>query len=108
VFSIVTLVISFPKRTVRGEHFLRDMQRLFKPLRERAKGSDFYANTSELMLLGSVFGIVALPEQNYPYVKTLFAKADAGSGSSCGSSSSCSSSSSCGGGCGGGCGGCGS
>lgn len=66
------------------------------------------AESNELALLASVYGISILPEVAYPQIHRLFKRAfkqnsngSASCGSSCGSSCG-------GGGCGGGCGGCGS
>jgi uncharacterized protein (TIGR04222 family) len=106
LFSACALALSFVRRTRRGEHFLRDMKVLFEPLRQRASTFVTNSNTNELLLMGAVFGITALPTLTYPYVKTLFGQANQ---SSCGTVSSCGSSDGGGGGgCGGGCGGCGS
>jgi uncharacterized protein (TIGR04222 family) len=115
------------KRTRRGDFFLGHMRSLFESLRLRSSTFIPHANTSELLLLGAIFGIAALPSSVFPYTRTLYRRAMAvgassrggsscgsscsSGGSSCGSSgSSCSSGgSSCGGGGGGGgCGGCGS
>jgi uncharacterized protein (TIGR04222 family) len=105
-FSIASLALSIVRKTRRGEHFLKDMEGLFTPLRNRAGTFVPKSNTDEAVLLAAVFGTVALPSGTYPYVKQLFAQADqaAGGGSGCGSSCG----SGCGGGCAGGCGGCGS
>jgi uncharacterized protein (TIGR04222 family) len=131
LFTIVALRLSIVRKTSRGSHFLVDMQSLFNPLRQRSPMFMAGVNNNELMMMGAVFGVEALPFMTYPYVKKLFkptrssgsdgtvvsscgsdgGSSDSGShgGHSCGSSSSSGSScgSSCGGG-GGGCGGCGS
>jgi len=109
VFTIVMLVLMGYKRTVRGEHFVVDMKNLFEPLRKRSANLVARNSNTDALLMGAVFGVTALPEGPYPYVKKLFQKPDSSS-SGCGSSSSssCGSSSCGGGGCGGGCGGCGS
>jgi uncharacterized protein (TIGR04222 family) len=107
LFTLAALLITNRvKRTRRGDRFLSHIRSLFEALRQRSSTFIPRANTIELMLLGAVFGVSALPSGAFPYTRTLYPKAAAG-GSSSGCGSSCGSS--CGGGgCGGGCGGCGS
>jgi uncharacterized protein (TIGR04222 family) len=112
LFSIAALVMANVKRTRRGDIFLNHMRSLLGALRARSSMFVPRSNTNEILMLGAVFGMSALPSGAYPYVRTLYPKA-AASGSSCGSSCGYSCGSSCGsscggGGCGGGCGGCGS
>jgi uncharacterized protein (TIGR04222 family) len=117
VLCIVALIAlgasAFPRRTARGDTFLREVENLFRSLKLRAPQIQGGGATTELVMLTAVWGVSALPRERFPWARQLFPKADTSSSSSscsssCGSSSSCSSSS-CGGGCGGGgCGGCGS
>jgi uncharacterized protein (TIGR04222 family) len=100
VFLVLASAIGRVKRTKRGEVFLKHMRELLDGLRQRSSMFVPRANTNELLLMGAVFGMAALPVNAYPYVMTLYPKA-ASSTSGCGSSCG-------GGGCGGGCGGCGS
>jgi uncharacterized protein (TIGR04222 family) len=98
---------SNPRRTVRGDALLADLKSLFAGLKERAGSLRRGGATAEAAMLAAVFGVAALPQQEWSYVRDMYPKARASSncGSSCGSScgSGCG-----GGGCGGGCGGCGS
>jgi hypothetical protein len=105
VLTIVAAVVAHPRRTAKGDAVLSDIQNLFSGLKERASGLVPGQSHADLALLAGTFGVMSLPDQAFPYRKTLFPRAAAaGSGNSCGSSCG----SSCGGGCGGGCGGCGS
>lgn len=107
LFSLAALSLALVRKTQRGERFLKDMQSLFYPLLQRAGTFEASANTNELVLMGAVFGLNAVPTATYPYLKQLFPQIQpvAVGGSSCGSGSACGSS--CGGGATG-CGGCGS
>lgn len=109
--SIIAVMVNHVKRTRRGDAFLEHMRSLMSSLKSRSHEFRPQKDTSELMLLGAVFGLASLPSGAFPYTKQLYPKADSSSSSSCGSScgSSSDGGSSCGGGgCGGGCGGCGS
>ena len=118
LFLIVLCVISllmlrasaFPRRTARGDTFMREVENLFRSLKLRAPQIQSGGATSELAMLTAVWGVNALPRDRFAWASQLFPRSKAGdsSSSSCGSASSCGGSS-CGGGCGGGgCGGCGS
>jgi uncharacterized protein (TIGR04222 family) len=90
------------RRTRLGSRMLKDLQRLFKALRQRAATIHPGAMTSDAMLLAAVFGISALPATGFADFLRVYKKS-ASSGGGCGSSCG----SGCGGGGGGGCGGCG-
>jgi uncharacterized protein (TIGR04222 family) len=113
-FSVLAIVVTKGRRTVRGDRILGDLRVLFDALRHRAKELRPYSSTSELALLMAVFGLDAVPVLAFPFIRAFRPAAssttDSGSSSGCGSSSSgggCGGGgSSCGGG--GGCGGCGS
>jgi uncharacterized protein (TIGR04222 family) len=90
------------RRTHLGNRMLKDLQRLFKGLRQRAATIRSGGMTSDAMLLAAVFGISALPATGFADFLRVYKKA-ASSGGGCGSSCG----SGCGGGGGGGCGGCG-
>ncbi len=106
VFLFILYAICFPRRTREGERTLDKLKKIFETLKDRASSLHPGGATSEAVLLGAVFGLSMLPAESYPYVKTLYPKADSAGSSGCGSSCG---SSGCGGGggCGGGCGGCG-
>jgi uncharacterized protein (TIGR04222 family) len=112
IVALIALSASaFPRRTAKGDSFLREVENLFRSLKLRAPQIQSGGATTELAMLTAVWGVSALPREKFQWARQLFPKADtSSSSSSCGSSSSSScSSSSCGGGCGGGgCGGCGS
>jgi uncharacterized protein (TIGR04222 family) len=118
LFTFVAFrITSRVNRTKRGDLFLSHMRSLFEGLRQRASTFIPRANTIELLMLGAVFGMGALPSGAFPHARTLYPRAASGAsstgcgstcGSSCGSSGSSCGSSCGGGGCGGGCGGCGS
>lgn len=102
--------ISFPRLTTGGKNVLEDLRSLYRSSRSRSNRP-----AEEAMMLAAVFGLGALPTDNYAYTRQIFPQAYNTNSSSCGSSScssSCGSSSSGGDGggssCGGGgCGGCG-
>jgi uncharacterized protein (TIGR04222 family) len=100
--GVVWFLVRRP-RTHLGNRMLKDLQRLFKALRQRAATIRPGAMTSDAMLLAAVFGISALPAAGFADFLRVYKKA-ASSGGGCGSSCG----SGCGGGGGGGCGGCGS
>lgn len=115
--AVLVGVVSFPRRTERGEQLLESLRQLFMRLRENAVNLVPGGATNEAVILAAVYGLPALPSAQFPLGYTFqkagkpAATSDSGSGSdssdfSSSSSSSCGSS--CGGGCGGGCGGCGS
>jgi uncharacterized protein (TIGR04222 family) len=112
VAVVIAAKLSFPRRTALGDRFLRDVRNLFESLKLRAPQIRSGGATAELALLAGVYGVGALPADEFGWSKKLFPKASASNStaSSCGSSCGSSSGSSCGGGggCGGGgCGGCG-
>ena len=90
------------RRTRLGSRMVKDLQRLFRGLRQRAATIRPGAMTSDAILLAAVFGISALPATGFADFLRVYKKA-ASSGGGCGSSCG----SGCGGGDGGGCGGCG-
>ena len=90
------------RRNHLGNRMLKDLQRLFRALRQRAATIRPGAMTSDAMFLAAMFGISALPATGFPDFLRVYKKA-ASSGGGCGSSCG----SGCGGGGGGGCGGCG-
>jgi uncharacterized protein (TIGR04222 family) len=111
LFALAAYRISNPRITGKGQVLLRDLQTMFGSLQDRVSTLRPGSNPNELVLLGAVFGIAAIPIGMFPHAKTLYPRAVSSTGGSDGSScGSCGSScgSSCGGGGGGGCGGCGS
>ncbi|TAN40544.1 MAG: TIGR04222 domain-containing membrane protein [Nitrospirae bacterium] len=98
------------QRTGAGDEIIHQMTLRFRSLKLRAGSLRPGGMTNEAAFLAAVFGLAALSEDYFPFVKALFPKtssrnADTGG---CGSSG-CGSSGCGGGGCGGGgCGGCGS
>ncbi len=101
-----------PRLTKKGSALLADLQNLFASLKDRKTNIKPGGATNEVALLAAVFGLSMIPQDVFPYAKTLYPKAASGSSwyscssYACGTTSSCGSS--CGGGgCGGGCGGCG-
>lgn len=100
-----------PRLTARGSALLENVQNLFLSLKVRAPQIRPGGATTELVMLVAVYGIAALPREEFLWTRYLFPRAESSTsatsscGASCGSSSV---GSSCGGGgCGGGCGGCG-
>jgi uncharacterized protein (TIGR04222 family) len=113
ILTFIALVFltktTHPRLTQRGKVLLENVRNLFAALKVRAPQIRPGGASSEAVMLAAVFGLSALPGENFVWTRKLFPKTDStassSSGSSC-SSSSCGSS--CGGGgCGGGCGGCG-
>ena len=115
----IAYAISFPRLTTLGKNILEDLRALHSASRTR-----YNRPATEALMLAAVFGLGALPSDEYAYTRKIFPQSYGSSSSSCGSSScsssscssggsSCSSGSSCsggsscggGGGCGGGCGG---
>jgi uncharacterized protein (TIGR04222 family) len=88
-----------PHRTARGDALMADLKTLFAALKDRASSLRRGGATAEAAMLAAVFGVAALPEEQWYYVREMYPKAQSASncGSSCGSS--------CGSGCGGGGGG---
>jgi uncharacterized protein (TIGR04222 family) len=108
VLGVILLVKrARPRRTVRGDRFMRDLETLFDGLKRRAAQVRPGGATAEAVMLAAVFGIAALPSQGFGAIHGLFPQpVRQGSGDGGGSSGG---GSSCGGGGGcGGCGGCGS
>jgi uncharacterized protein (TIGR04222 family) len=94
------------QRTRQGDQALANLKLLLAGRQARSKLIKAGEANDDALLLAAVYGLSALPAENFPYLKKLFPK-----GSSSSSSSSCGSSCGSGGGgggCGGGCGGCGS
>ncbi len=118
-FPFVAWRLTFPRLTRGGEAALLHVRSLFAGLNGRAWTLRPGGSTAEIALLVAVFGLAALPREQFPWVLRLFPPPppkpvlDASSWIGSSGDSSCSSScgSSCGGGGGGGgggCGGCGS
>lgn len=97
----------FPRLTARGQVLLDNVRNLFASLKVRAPQIRPGGASTELVMLAAVFGIGALPRENFQWTQQLFPKADKSSSTTSSCGSSCGSSSCGGGGCGGGCGGCG-
>ncbi|MHB8881158.1 MAG: TIGR04222 domain-containing membrane protein [Thermodesulfovibrionales bacterium] len=99
------------QRTVAGDGIILQMTQRFRTLKLRAGSLRPGGMTNEAAFLAAVFGLAALSEDYFPFVKSLFPKASSSGDTytgGCGSSG-CGSSGCGGGGCGGGgCGGCGS
>lgn len=111
--GIILWVVSFPRRTARGDRLLEDLRELFARLKYRASSLTPGGASNEAALLVAVYGLGALPMAQFPTAHRAEragrpSSGDDSGGSSDGGSSSSSGGSSCGGGCGGGCGGCGS
>ncbi len=106
---VLVMKATAPRLTARGELLLENVRNLFASLQVRAPQIRPGGASTELVMLAAVFGVTALPRENFAWSQQLFPRADSSSiASNCGSSSgSCGSSSCGGGGCGGGCGGCG-
>ncbi len=104
VFAAGAYFVYRHRRTSRGSRYLRDLRTLVE--RSRASGED--PGKNELLMLGAVLGVSALPAVLQSYSVSLFRpNADAGGGGLyVGGDSSDGGGSGCGGG--GGCGGCGS
>ena len=102
-FSIAVLWMFCRRRTARGNAVLADLKRLFERLKNRSGAIAAGGRTNEAALLAALFGITALSETTFPFLKKLYPRSSDGGGSSCSSGSG----GGCGGGGGGGCGGCG-
>ena len=102
-FTVIAWKISRVRRTVLGDRVLADLRSLFSRLKDRAGSVVPGGASRDVALLAAVFGLAALPNEAFPYVRQIYPRASSSNrscGSSCGSS--------CGGGDGGGgCGGCG-
>ncbi|MBA4371587.1 MAG: hypothetical protein C0402_01855 [Thermodesulfovibrio sp.] len=112
-FTAWALTSLFKQRTGAGDEVMRQLKLRFHSLKLRAGSLRPGGMTNDTVFLAAVFGLAALPDYYFPYVKTVFQKATTaadGSGytGGCGSGDSGSSGGCGGGGCGGGCGGCGS
>ena len=100
--GILIAVLYSYRRTRRGDAALADIRGIFAGLKIAPSG------TADLVMLGAVFGMAAMPLNALPYLPDLYPQARK-DGNSSGCGSSCGSSCGGGGGCGGGgCGGCGS
>ena len=105
VFTVVAIAILLRvmfgyRRTRRGDAALADIREIFSGLKYSQAG------VADLVMLGAVFGMAAMPAAAVPYLPELYPQAAKGGSDSGGCGSSCGSS--CGGCGGGGCGGCGS
>ena len=103
LIAYLAIMFSSP-RTRRGDAALADIREIFSGLVRATSGS------ADMVMVGAVFGMAALPLTAMPYLPALYPQAAKGDGSgNSGCGSSCGSSCGGGGGCGGGgCGGCGS
>jgi uncharacterized protein (TIGR04222 family) len=110
VFVIWTVAIWKKNRTSAGDQVLREAQRKYQSLKRRAKSVRPGGITSDASFLAAVFGLSVLPAVYFPYITTIFPRAESSSGTDSGGcgGGGCGSSGCGGGGCGGGCGGCGS
>jgi uncharacterized protein (TIGR04222 family) len=116
LFAFAVALVSFPRRTARGDALLTDLRTLFSPLRQRIGTLKHGLEHNEFALLAGAFGLPLLAAANFGSAYRPFHKRTSASGcgyscgstgSSCGSGGSSCGSSCGGGGCGGGCGGCG-
>lgn len=105
VAVLVAYKVTHPFRTAWGNELLADLRTMLAGLKDRSVLIQPGGMNNEAALLAAVFGVGALPEKSFPYLKQLYPKAV--SSSSCGAGCGAACGSSCGGGCGGGCGGCG-
>lgn len=110
IFTIWTVAIWKKNRTGAGDQVLREARRKFQLLKRRAKSVRPGGITSDASFLAAVFGLSVLSTAYFPYIPTIFPKAESASGADSGGcgGGGCGSSGCGGGGCGGGCGGCGS
>lgn len=120
IAAFAALRLGFPRRTVRGDRLLRDVQRLLVPLQRRAETWRGAGDAGEMAMLAGVYGIAYSPwfagalalnerERRAESSESHATTWGGAAGSSCGSGSASScggGASSCGGG-GAGCGGCG-
>ena len=104
IFAFAAFKITCPRLTASGMAILDDLRFLFGPLSNRPSTC---LGDNDIALLAAVFGITAVPQDIFPYARTLYPKAAAYPGSSCGAGCGSSGGGCGGGGCGGGCGGCG-
>lgn len=106
IFSVIALAVTWMifnrRRTNAGDRALRNQQTLLARLKDRVNRLAADGATNEAVLVAATFGLVALPNEGYPFAKQLRKTINAQS-----NSSGCGSSTGCGGGGGGGCGGCG-
>ena len=110
VFAFWTVAIWKKNRPGAGDHVLREAQRKFQTLKRRAKSVRPGGTTTDASFLAAVYGLSVLPTAYFPYITTVFPRAESSSGADSGGcgGGGCGSSGCGGGGCGGGCGGCGS
>ena len=95
VATVLAVAAAHPRLTGRGGRLLKDLQVLFDGVKQRRSTIVPGGASVELPLLAAVFGLSAVPNSRFPYVKKLFPKGASQTGtgtSSCGS---------CGSGCGG-------
>jgi uncharacterized protein (TIGR04222 family) len=104
VFWILLFVMYRRHRTKLGDQALAELRILFARLQRRSDTLKPGGETEEAALLAAVFGVAALPEMSFGYMRQVFPQKSSAS-NSCGSSGC--GAGGCGGG-GGGCGGCGS
>ena len=110
IFAIWTASAWSKLRTGAGDAVMERQEKKYQSLKARASSLRPGGMTNETAYLAAVFGLAALPEGYFPFVKSLFPKAvdTAGGSYSYGGCGSAGSSGCGGGGCGGGgCGGCG-
>ncbi len=110
IICAVALVIAYRKRlTALGADTLRGLERLYAGAKRRIAQSVSPADSFDASLVAAVFGLAALPADQFPFLARVFPPPKSSHSGGTDSGSSCSScGSSCGGGgCGGGCGGCG-
>lgn len=94
-------------RTGAGDEIMARLESRFSALKKHAGRMRPGGMTNDAAFLAAIFGLTALPNDYFPYVKKLFPQASSAIGDT-GSSGGCGSSGCGGGGCGGGgCGGCG-
>jgi uncharacterized protein (TIGR04222 family) len=94
-------------RTANGDLAVAALKEEYSSLRQRAQTIRAGGATNEAAVLAAVFGLSALSEDAFPFVKDLFPKASSSTGWSSGCGGGGCGGGGGGGGCGGGCGGCG-
>jgi uncharacterized protein (TIGR04222 family) len=106
VFAWVSMI---SRRSGLGLRFLKDQRTLFSRLKKQAQYIKPGGGSADAVILAALFGLSALPENAFPFIKKLFPQpstSDSGSGCGSGGGDGGGGGSGCGGG--GGCGGCGS